>query len=382
MNCKKLFFYTLFTSLALLAQTGWALDAKKNETETYKAAFLNLCLNPTASQRYTLEIWAGRLQEIYDEKFCKKTAIDYFDKNAERIISLPSHKAIQDLSPFQYFFNLTLLEVPDNEIIDISMLHRLINLKKINIDRNKVINISVLSNFPNLEELSISSNPISDISFFAKLPKLKRLDFYETSFASLNSLRGLKMLEHLAFSQAVRKGNKDANPLISPPLRDEISQMSNLNSLSIMRVQIPDLCTIASLNRLEVLSLTRANISNIKCLKNLKDIDELSLSENPIQDLVPLEHLSKLRILKINSIPAKSIQPLAKLKELNILEINYSGVEDVSPISGRPNFSNLSTEGTHLRWCSPKDAIDVQKGRSCLNPDGSEKPWWKRLFHF
>jgi Leucine-rich repeat (LRR) protein len=378
---KKLYITIFTASVALHTQFAFAVGFQKNASNNYKEAFLALCLQPTVSQRYTLEKFAEIYKDKFDDTFCHRMAVDYIEKNG-RTIFLPQNKAIRDLSPFQYFVNLESLDVSYNEIQDISMLFRLNKLKKINLEKNNITDISTLSNFPKLESLTVSGNPISDISVFAKLPELLDLNFYATSFKSLDALRGLKKLTGLAFSQGEFKANGDTSYLGNTPLRDEINGLTNLKSLTIMQVPIINFCAISSLMQLERLAAVRANIRDIECLRNFKKITELYLDGNPIQDLRPLENLNNLSWLEIREVPVKSIAPLAKLKYLNILNINHSKVEDASPISGRPNFSNLSTEGTHLRWCSPKDAIDVQKGRSCLNPDGSEKPWWKRLFHF
>ncbi len=318
--------------------------------EARRAKFQQLCANPTPSQRETLEILAKGEAKTFGAQFCSELEYEYFGTK-ERPRSAQSAgggKSIRDLTPFQYFGNITSFNV-SSAAKDLSPISNYTSLESLYIHDNKeILDISVIANFKNLKTLSLRNTQVVSLAPLAGLSKLETLDLNVEPHTGMPGRKGFEALRRL-------KSLKQFDIRVAEPLADQLKDLQNLKGMAIYG-PFSDVCSLAGLKQLTSLRLVKSGIRDISCLKDLKELVDITLSGNPI----------------------KSIAELAPLPMLMNLSIQDTLIEDLSALTGNPNAYIFDTDGAPLRWCSPKTAKDIKKGVSCLNADGTEKPWWKR----
>jgi internalin A len=318
--------------------------------EARRAKFQQLCANPTPSQRETLEILAKGEAKTFGAQFCSELEYEYFGTK-ERPRSAQSAgggNSIRDLTPFQYFGNITSFNV-SSAAKDLSPISNYTSLESLYIHDNKeIIDISVIANFKNLKTLSLRNTQVVSLAPLAGLSKLETLDLRVEPLAGIPGRKGFEALRQL---KSLTRLNID----VAEPMGNQLKDLQNLQSLVIYG-PVKDVCSLNGLKKLTALYLVKSEIRDISCLKDLKELVAITLQGNAI----------------------KSIAELAPLPMLRNLHIEDTLIEDLSALTGNPIMYLLTTDGAPLRWCSPKTAKDIQKGVSCFNADGTEKPWWKR----
>ena len=117
---------------------------------------------------------------------------------------------------------------------------------------------------------------------------LKRLVANERSITDLTGLEYATNLErlHLGYNNQL----SDIRP---------ITQLTNLNWLSLARTQVYDLKPLEKLTNLKVLYLWNTSISNLGPLESLKGLVDIDASGCKISDVTPLTSLAQLKYLKI-----------------------------------------------------------------------------------
>jgi hypothetical protein len=332
--------------------------AQQSDIAQRRAQFLDMCRNPTPTQRATLVKWAGR-RDPYDDLFCRNTAVEFFDRKftaeSRNTVSLPgdyeirSAKATVDLSVFQHITTITEFEAPMLGIADLRFLVQNTGMRVLLLSTNKITNLKDFSHFKKLETLDLSVNPLEDN--LEPLAQLNELKVLHLSLEKPNGFSNLKPLQSLSKL-------KEISIATTTPLGKELSNMRDMEAL-ILRGPVSDVCFLNQMSNLTFLSLSNNSISDFSCIRGLNKITTLNVADNPIKDITPFLPMPQLRAL----------------------EVSRTLVEDLSPFTGRgADFYSLDVEGAPLRWCSPKTPDDIRKGVSCLNQDGTEKPWWKRLF--
>jgi hypothetical protein len=322
--------------------------------EARRAKFQQLCAKPTPSQRETLEIWAKTDSKTYGPKFCADVEYQYFGTKDRpktwHTVALGGVANIRDYTPFRYFGNVLHLGI-GSAAADLSPFASYTELESFSIfDSKEVFDISVVANFKNLKEVSLENVQIMSLTPLEGLTKLEELNLHIDRRAGQSGRKGLEALKSLV-------GLERLTIDVDEPVGSQLKDLKNLQSLVIYG-PVQDVCGLGGLKKLTTLYLIGSGIRDVSCLKGLKELGNVALSDNPI----------------------KSLSALAPLPVLRNLSIKNTLIEDLSAFTGNPNMYILEADGAPLRWCSPKTAEDIKKGVSCLNADGTEKPWWKRLF--
>lgn len=351
--------------LALTAFTSaWAASRKPAQApadnassrhadhEARRAKFQQLCVNPTLSQRETLEIWAKLERKTFGPEFCGDVEYKYFGTKEKpktwHEVGFSADANIRDLSPIQYFGGIKNAGI-GGTVADLSPIANFTELERLYIsDSKQPVDITVVANFKNLKELNLRNTQAVSLAPLAGLSKLEILDLRVEPATGMPGRRGFESLRHL---KSLNRLTMD----VMEPLGDQLKDLQNLQSLVIYG-PVKDVCSLAGLKKLTSLRFIKNGIRDISCLKDLKELVDVTLSGNPI----------------------KSIAELAPLPMLMNLSIQDTLIGDLSALTGNPNAYIFDIDGAPLRWCSPKTATDIKNGVSCLNADGTEKPWWKR----
>lgn len=145
-----------------------------------KSEFIQMCNNPTPSQKVTLE--AIVIEDNFtfgtkklDEVSCE--TLEKYLKHTDRLFFMPRN--LNDLTPLQYFKNLESLTISKNDVVDLSPLKNLTNMKKLDISYNPIRDVSVLQNFQKLKSLTLVLDKVEDIFAIENLTKLEFINFID-----------------------------------------------------------------------------------------------------------------------------------------------------------------------------------------------------------
>lgn len=235
------------------------------------------------------------------------------------------------------------------------------DVTNLTISDTEVTDISVLAQCKNLQELILYSKSIDDYAPLSNLPVLNLLSFYGTTIdlqklsSALSDSQTLKVLgfhvlkiddpSHISDFHYLEELNivgcdfSDLTPLEKMTnltrlfLRgNEITTLAPLSGLITLQwldasdnEKITDLCPISNLAQLQTLSMDHCNITDITPLEGLKNLETVTFEANHITDLTPLSNLPSL-------------------KEANL---NFNQVKDFSAlIEAKPNLNLLANEST------------------------------------
>lgn len=327
-----------------------------------KSPFMQMCENPTPSQRFTLEVMSeDEYLGKYSKSLCSK-----IEKKYSQVIGISLFDThISDLSPIQFFKQV----------------------KYASIQRNNITDITPLANLTNLEELDILNNPITDLTPIKNL-KLKKLKINSNAAFDLSPLSEMKSLEDL-FLLGDSQNFPDASKLI------------NLESLWLTRIKVTSICLFENSKNLKSLHLGRNNISDLTCIENFQELETFELRDNPVTDLAPLQSLKKLKKLMLENVPVLDVTPLAKLKSLESFTFYDTEIKYLSPLKESTSLQYITNQnqfkfftkrfltGGFQLWyesighrslasCSPETVAEIREGKTCFEEDGILKSWWKR----
>lgn len=145
----------------------------------------------------------------------------------------------------------------------------------------------------------------------AKYDKTKELNLYNMKISNISPLSDLVDLEKLSL---------DSNNI------SDLSSLSGLNKLEFLELDqndITDISIMSNLTTLTDLWLSQNNISNLDPLSSLKNLENLSLIDCNISDLSPLTALSNLKILYLWNNPINDSQKVMLEKALPNTEIYW-----------------------------------------------------------
>ncbi|CAL6101952.1 leucine-rich_repeat protein [Hexamita inflata] len=113
-----------------------------------------------------LDISHNSLQNIDSIKFLKKLK--------ELNISFSNSQI--NITPLQYFTNITKLEIEQSKIISICVLRSLTNLEFLNLANNKIVHVdTALNSMTKLQYLKLNGNLMSDLTALQKHPNFSKL---------------------------------------------------------------------------------------------------------------------------------------------------------------------------------------------------------------
>ena len=234
------------------------------------------------------------------------------------------NRDIHDLTGIQFATNLSLLNIPDNQVSDLSPIARLIELRHIFIYNNPVSDLSPLKSLKNLTRLTMNNTLVSDISPVRGLKNLTIFGFRGTQVSDLSPLAGLINLERLGFSNT-SKSISDLSPLAG---------LINLEYINSWGNSISDLSPLAGLTKLERVDFCGGDISDLSPLAGLTGLKELYLASEEISDISPLAGLTGLTRVNLEENNIVDISPLAALTNLTWLNVARNQISNLSPLDG------------------------------------------------
>ena len=269
----------------------------------------------------------------------------------------------------------TRLAVEDSPRIDFNPLGNLPNLAVFKI-HGKIHDLSPFSVLQDLEELKIISfrsstgDPkLSNLSPLASLSNIRKL-YISVPHEAINDLTPLSELFNLEELTIPAQNIYDLRPL---------SNLANLNYLSLERNPIQNLSPLKNLSFLTELTFSHNNVSNLSPLENLHRLSSLSFSHTQISDLAPLSHLDKLttilalandisnldplrslyhlEVIEFSENRISDLAPLADLTQLEVIGLSKNNISDLTPLANLVQLSFLSLDGNPISDLSPLSGL-------------------------
>ncbi len=156
--------------------------------------------------------------------------------------------------------------------------------KTLNCPSKDITDLSGIENFTQIYDLQLQENRISNIQPLASLTKLSTLYLYSNK--SINDLTPLSELDQLQVLSIYENDIEDISML---------SKLENLTFLALNGNRIKDLSALANMTRLTELYLFDNNIVNIEPIQNLNNLTYLKLENNEIVDVSIISNLKNLK---------------------------------------------------------------------------------------
>jgi len=95
---------------------------------------------------------------------------------------------IENLEGLQYCADLTLVYLPNNQVVDLRALACLTKLETLLFGGNQIVDLRALAGLTNLKHLYLGSNQVTDVSALAGLTALKHLDLRGNQISDISAL--------------------------------------------------------------------------------------------------------------------------------------------------------------------------------------------------
>ena len=275
---------------------------------------------------------------------------------------------ISELDGFSYLTSLSIRQIPLNKLdtVDASPLFSLKQLERLNLYNTKIRDLNFLSSLIHLENVSISGTLVTDLLPIINLASLKELDIRETRITDLQplvynkhlskmtidgkqvaGLINLTKLQHLKNISIIEHQEFDLSP---------VSLITHLEELYILgpedKIDVSSLRELTGLRKLSLSSigfLTLTQVANIESISNMVNLEELTLGQMAVSDLSFINDLKNLSSISINQMPVSSIESLRCLKKLRKVMLVRTSVADVSSLLELPDLVELTVSYTPAR---------------------------------
>jgi hypothetical protein len=144
-------------------------------------------------------------------------------------------------------------------------------------------------------------------------------------------------------------------------------------SEGLTRGKLSDITPLSELTNLDTLSLGYNQITDLSPLAELKKLHTLLLDGNLICDLSPLSELTNLHTLTLNSNQVSDLTPVAKLTNLVVLRLHSNQISDIAPLKKLTNLTTLILGDNHaVNTTALTRSEMVMWITRCLEPEFAE----------
>lgn len=281
-----------------------------------------------------------------------------------------------NLSGLDIFYNISVIDLSDNNITNVSVLTNFKRLYSINLSNNKVTDVSALKVLENLGSINLSGN--NNVNGYEQLDNLYQINLSNTNLSALNNISNNERLSQLDLSNNTQL---DYNSLKLPKnisylvldntnfKNNNLSNLKNLYSLSIKNNGLKNLDSLRNIKSLTSLDVSNNeitnfsalteifgksddedaisededygyygytsliakenNISDISIINNIK-VDSVDLSNNKITDLSALDN-NKIKMIRLSYNKIK--KGIKSLKNVNTIYLDHCGISNIDDFS-------------------------------------------------
>lgn len=162
------------------------------------------------------------------------------------------------------------------------------------------------------------------------------VDVYSAGITDISPLSNLTDLEMLSL-------NSNEITDISP-----LADLTNLEFLWLSYNQISDVDVLGDLTNLRYLCLSSNEVADIDSIGNLTSLEDLWVDDNQITDIGPLSDLTNMEELWLSNNQITDLSPLRDLTNLESLSLSFNGISDISPLNDLTNLTSLSVSNNSI----------------------------------
>lgn len=203
-----------------------------------------------------------------------------------------------------------------------------------------------ISKLTDLRVLKINETDVTDLTPIASLTRLHTLDLSRCCATDLAPIAGLSGLRRLYLDD-----NLDFVQDISP-----LSQLTDLERLSLQQCFLTDLTPLSSLTNLTYLNLKHTRATDISALATLSKLEHLWLPSGT-EDISALEGLTRLLQLDLSGPKCTSFAALSGMVLMRSLNLSNSYFRDLSVLSDHSCLTNLNLNSTYVEDLGPLRAM-------------------------
>ena len=274
-----------------------------------------------------------------------------------KVLKMEWNENLVDISPISNCKLLNHLDLRKTGIKDISPLKDLKNLEYLDLrDCQKLRDIGPLSNLTNLKTLALNGTDLHDLQPLNNLENLNYLilgSFTSMYFRPLESrIKDISPLKDLHSLKDLILGTMPSIESFSP-----LSSLTNLERLTLSKVNTIDFSFFRHLNKLELLGIIGTECKNISYIKELKNLKKLNIIRSDLNSIAGIEKLVNLSELRLRETRIKDISHVQNLRNLNELDLSSTDVESVKHLKKLYNLRKLNLSKSKVKNIKPLKSL-------------------------
>lgn len=244
-----------------------------------------------------------------------------------------------------------------SSVCDLGFLRHLPNLRRFSANalHGEVRGLEQLGTLPELESLRVGMWTLQSLDFLSALPASLRvlgLGASKTKRLDLAPLRRFRKLEELMIES-------------HPKNIEVVSELSDLQKVSLRSISTPDLGYLAPLTKLRDIWLGLGGIRDLRALHGKASVHRIELWQiRGLDDVGVIAELPGLRDVFLQSLPHVHVLPdLRAARELRrVVLINMNGLTDFGPLESAPALETFAV--FEAKNVSPQALVPVLRNRS------------------
>ena len=198
-------------------------------------------------------------------------------------------------------------------------------------------NLQDLVFFPNLKIIILSGLQLNNLEGIENCTKLETFNKrWGCNIKDYGKLKNLRNLKNIYLNQGK---TEDFNNVV-----ESIKELPNLTTMNIDDCPwITDLSPIEKVKKLKSLSIKRINLPDLKGIEELYNLIELVITNAPtLKSIDGIEKLTNLERLTIQSSNVENIEKISNLSNLKELYLDNNNITNITPLSSNTKLTILS----------------------------------------
>jgi len=253
-----------------------------------------------------------------------------------------SSSALKDLVFTGGLTGLTTLDISGTSVRDLGPLRNLRQLQRLDIDSTQVVSLEPLNGMESLTELHANNTAVTDLTSLQKSVRLAKIYADNTAINrdAVNRFNTHSKAEVIFESGDLKNWWNALSPewqtifstaamVHTSPSKEELSRISNLDSVNIAGRNIITLEPLRKLPKLKAVIAPNTGIRDLSPFGEHTDILYLDISGTAVSDLTPLAKLTKLKVLRADKSKIENIERYS-FPALELLYADQTALHDIT----------------------------------------------------
>lgn len=190
---------------------------------------------------------------------------------------------------------------------------------------------------------------LSELGPISQLRQLENISLANVPVTDLSPLRNLNRLATVNLSGSLVA---DLSPF---------TYATNLRELNLSQTRVTDIEPLMHLRQLEKVMLNQCAVTSLDALTYLNNLVVVEVAGTRINGIESLAHLDNLRLLDISRTKVSSLAGLRSTKALQQLNADQTSIDDLEPLTGLSELNTLQISNTRVSDLSPLQKLPKLK---------------------